>query len=104
MKNTIDQAAVAAIATAALLAESDSDLDPDCRFPEQIATALLWGKFYDGGSIGDNQRALTAFDRTFAFALQLGARIGSDPLQRPDIRDLVEKYHFDRKVAPGEAA
>ncbi len=45
--------------------------------------------------------AVQTFDRAINFGLQVGARIGADPLHVPDIKDLVAAYRikFTMKVA-----
>jgi hypothetical protein len=35
-----------------------------------------------------------AFELAFNFALQLGARIGSDPRHVPTVKDLLDEYRF----------
>lgn len=89
----IDPAAVSGIASAALFrhlcpdglaAESDSGVtDPDARWPEENATIAA------GVGHGQALQDSTAFQYGFTFGLQLGARIGADPMRRHEIADLV---------------
>ena len=67
------------------------DADPDCRTPELIARTPLGTNAL---IVTDDEIELftTPFDLAFAFALQLGARIGADPLHYPNVEDLIEKY------------
>ena len=93
MKPTLDQGAVAALAAAALFASTPEygDGDPDCRTPERIARTSLDAEAIVA-SDDEIELVATRFDHAFVFGLQLGARIGADPLQCPDVNDLVEKY------------
>jgi hypothetical protein len=99
MKSTIDQLAVAGIACAALAAhEQDYNVcDGRLLAPEDLAGRALnlngvcsAYPQVDGTCDG----MVTAFDAAFLFGLQVGARIGADPLHLPNVKDLADKYRF----------
>jgi len=104
-KATLDQLAVAGIACAALAAHEQDYNVRDGRLlaPDDLAERALnlngvcsMYPQVDGTCDG----IVAAFDADFLFGLQVGARIGADPLHRPEIEDLVETY----RLVPQEAA
>ena len=100
MKPTIDPAAVSAIATAAFLAhnptyrEEANMLHPERILEEPFGLEALIRN--QSSEISD--AAVLAYDRALAFGLQVGARIGADPLHVPDIKDLVAAYRIKPKM------
>jgi hypothetical protein len=59
----------------------------------------LYAMVPDNSNPDSDGIASTASDFAFAFALQLGARIGADPLHAPEIKDLVEEYQIKGNFA-----
>lgn len=104
MNTTIDQGAVAAIAHAAL-ANVPCERGDDAEWDQPELAA--WGPLglndvdYDvhEGDLDFLTTALELYKTGFAFALQLGARIGADPLHAPEIKDLIKQYRVERKEA-----
>lgn len=98
-KPTIDQAAVHGLATAALLAQCPDFENslcanlPDDDLAERVLNLRMLHDRYEN-SADPAAVAVDAFDSAFFFGLQLGARVGADPLRVPDVADLVEKYRF----------
>lgn len=98
-KPTIDQAAVHGLATAALLAhcpDFKNDLLANMPDDDLAEKVLNLDAVYERleGAEEPSSIIVEAFDAAFFFGLQLGARLGSDPLHVPNIADLVEKYRF----------
>ncbi len=98
MKVTIDQSAVAAIATSALAAYPHKlGYEAEWNQPERVASEPL-GFNETEFSDDDLSVAVEIFDAAFGFALQLGARIGANPLHTPEIKDLIATYRYECKA------
>ena len=100
MKSTIDHSAVTAIAYAALESVPHKlRYDAEWYQPQNAAWEPLGldGSMFDTDE--DLARALEAYRTGFQFALQLGARIGADPLHAFEIKDLIKSYRLERKEA-----